>query len=381
LPIDLTSLAIYPADTGDTDYVLLDGKSCLTVAACADPIFFGAATEESLAEVELVRAHALALVKFAADGSVARTLATTVAEYENPGGAGQGLQTFLSWLADPAAEVPVSSRIGSGAQLFDVGGALPGDPTATGAVGLRFRSGSLVVGIEIRDYTGDAPDRAAVEKLGSRVIQLIKAEQELPDLGALVVHHRATETEFYPHRGGKTVRLIRETADQFAARQSEFTEADVTNVFLSNQTLSVGDNPDRPNVTLSIALYGLPTATEASRYLNNASSAFAAQRQRNGAATREPDDPPLVGDESAWYLNVYSDGYQAMGYVRYDNVVARIIWQRNLDTDKGDEESRLRDAEDELLAGAVYTAESQIDCIANLGCPGLTKLSSRLIPK
>ena len=44
-PIDLTALAIYPPDTGDDDYVVVDGKSCLTAAACADPIFFGAATE------------------------------------------------------------------------------------------------------------------------------------------------------------------------------------------------------------------------------------------------------------------------------------------------------------------------------------------------
>lgn len=380
LPIDITALAIYPADTGDDGYVVNTGKSCLTVATCADPIYFGAATEESLTEAGLARAHALLLVKYDDEGKALRTIASTIAEYENPGGAGQGLQTFLSWLADPNAEVAVSGRIGSGAQMFDLT-SLAGDPSATGAIGLRFRSGSLVVGIESRDYAGVPLERAEIEELGRRVVQLIKAEQELPGLGALVVHHRATPTEFYVHRNGNTVRLVRETAEGYAGRQSEFAEAGVENVFLSNQTLVVGDDEARPNVTLAIALYRLPTATAASLYLNDAASAFATARERNGLVTQEPDDPPFVGDESVWYLNIYTDAYQAMGYVRYDNIVARVIWQRNVDTPEGDEQARLVDAENELLPGAVYTAESQIDCIANLACPGLTKLSSRLLPK
>jgi hypothetical protein len=381
LPIDITALAIYPADTGDDDYVILDGRSCLTVAACANPIFFGAATEESLTEAGLVRAHALALVKYADDGTAERIVATTIAEYVNPGGAGQGLQTFLSWLADPLYEVEVSGRIGSSAQLFNIPGALASDTNATGVVGLRFRSGELVLGVEMRDYTGNPPTSAEVEDLGRRIVELIEAERESPSLGALVVHHRAAVTEYYPHRNSRTVHLLREGSDSFAARSAEFSEADVDNVFITNQTLITGDDPDRPDVTLTIALYGLPTATLASFYLKDASSAFAAQRERNGAATRQPDDPPFVGDESVWFLNVYTDAYQAMGYVRYDNVVARITWTRNQDIPEGEEVSLLQTAEDELLAGTVYTAESQIDCLVNLACPGLTRLSSRLLPK
>ncbi len=381
LPVDITALAIYPVDTGDDGYVILDGRSCLTVAACLNPIFFGAATEETLTDAGLIRAHAVALVKYAEDGSAERIIATTVAEYVNPGGAGEGLQTFLSWLADPLYEVEVSSRIGSSAQLFNIPGALASDINATGVAGLRFRSGELVLGVEMRDYTGNMPTSAEVEDLGRRLVELIEAERESPGLGALVVHHRAAVTEYYPHRNSRTVRLLREGDDSYAARAAEFSEADVDNVFLTSQTLVTGDDPARPDVTLTIALYGLPTATLASFYLNDASSAFVAQRQRNGTATREPDDPPFVGDESVFFLNVYTDAYQVMAYVRYDNIVARITWTRNQDIPEGEEDSLLQTAEDELLAGTVYTAESQIDCLANLACPGLTRLSSRLLPK
>ena len=64
-------------------------------------------------------------------------------------------------MADPNAEVAVSGRIGSGAQMFDLP-SLAGDPAATGAIGLRFRSGSLVVGIESRDYEGTPLERAEI---------------------------------------------------------------------------------------------------------------------------------------------------------------------------------------------------------------------------
>jgi hypothetical protein len=379
--LDLAALAIYPKDTGTDGYVLVDGRTCLTAAACADPVFFGAATEESLTATNLTRAYALALAQFGSDGSsVARTLATTIAEYKNPGGAGQGLKTFLSWLADPASEVPVSGDIGSGAQMFDIKGGLPGDPNATEVVGLRFRSGSIVVGVEIRDYTGQTPSRSTVEKLAKKVEARVKAGREEPELGALVVHHRATATEFYAHRGGTTVPLIREDHDQFAARSTEFGSAGIQDVFLSNQTLATGDGPQGVDVLLSVALYRLPSAAAASSYLNDASTAFADGRERSGAPTDEPENPPFVGDESVWYLNVYNDAYQAMGFVRSGNIVARVIWQRYHQARAGEEQELLQTAEQELLPGAEYSARSQIDCIENLGCSGLTKLSSRLLP-
>src|SRR5262245_49901441 len=44
IPLDLAALAIYPQDTGTDGYVLVDGRTCLSAAACADPVFFGAAT-------------------------------------------------------------------------------------------------------------------------------------------------------------------------------------------------------------------------------------------------------------------------------------------------------------------------------------------------
>jgi hypothetical protein len=129
-----------------------------------------------------------------------------------------------------------------------------------------------------------------------------------------------------------------------------------------------------------VVLYSLPSASDASSYLNDVSTAFALQRERLGAPTSEPEDPPIVGDESVWFLNVYSDAYQAMGYVRVDNLVARVIWQRNQATAEGEEAERLQTAEEELLPGAEYTAKEQVGCIEEGGCPGLTKLSSRLLP-
>lgn len=383
MPIDLAALAVYPSDTGDDGYVLIDGKSCFTAEACANPIFFGAATEASLTEVGLTQAYAVALAKFSEDGnSLTRTLATTLAEYDDRAGAEQGMTTFLSWLADPASEEEVSSKIGDEAQLFDIGGPLPADPSSTGVVGLRFRVGSLVVGIEIRDYTGTAPNRADLEKLARKVAQRIKTEQSAaePGLGALVVHHRATATEFYPHRGSNTVRLLQENADQFDARATEFGAAGIEDVFLSNQALVAGDDPQQTDILLSIAAYRLPSNSEASAYLYAASTAFAAERERIGAPIDEPEEPPIIGDESVWYLNVYTDAYQAMGYVRVGNVVARVIWQRNQPTPAGEEATLLRAAEQELLPGAQYSAEAQVRCLEDGGCPGLTRLPSRLLP-
>jgi hypothetical protein len=382
IALDLAALAIYPEDTGADGYVLVDGRSCLTPAACADPVFFGSASEASLKDAGLTQAFALALAQFGTGGAtgVTRSVATTIAEYATPGGAGQGLKTFLSWLADPASEIPVSASVGSGAQMFDIQGGLPDDPKATGVVGLRFRVGSIVAGIEIRDYAGKAPATSTLEKLAQTVEARITAGQEQPGLGALVVHHRAAASEYYVHRSGTTVPLYEEDQDQFKVRSAEFGDAGIEDVFLSNQTLALGSDRKSIDVLLSVALYRLPSATQASAYLNNASTAFATARERIGAATREPENPPLVGEESVWYLNVYSDAYQAMGYVRSGNIVARVIWQRNHQAAAGEEQQLLQAAAKELLPGAQYSAQSQVDCIDNLGCPGLTKLSSRLLP-
>lgn len=382
VPLDLAALAIYPQDAGTDGYVLVDGRSCLTAAACASPVFFGAATEASLSQMKLTRAYALALAQFSTDGrsTVIRSLATTIAEYQTPGGAGEGLKTFLAWLADPASEVPVTADFGSGAQMFDVKGGLAGDANAKEVVGLRFRSGSIVAGIEVRDYTGKAPSRSTVEKLAKTVQARIKAGQGQPELGTLVVHHRPASTEFYSHRSGTTVPLFQENHDQFQARSLEFANAGIEDVYLSNQTLATGSNDQSIDVLLSVALYRLPSASAASDYLNNASNSFAQSRERSGAPTQEPADPPAVGDESVWYLNVFSDAYQAMGYVRTGNIVARVIWQRTHAAVAGEEQTLLMKAEQELLPGAAYSAQSQIGCIQNSGCPGLTKLSSSLLP-
>src|SRR5262249_5703124 len=69
IPLDLAALAIYPQDTGADGYVLVNGRSCLTVAACADPVFFGSATEASLTEAGLTRTFALVLAQFGTDGT------------------------------------------------------------------------------------------------------------------------------------------------------------------------------------------------------------------------------------------------------------------------------------------------------------------------
>jgi hypothetical protein len=382
IPLDLAALAIYPQDMGTDGYVLIDGQACLTATACANPVFFGAETKDSLTAQGLNRAYALALGQFGSgeNPSVVRTMASTIAEYKNPGGAGQGLKTFLSWLADPASEVPVSDDIGSGAQMFDIHGPLPGDPNATGVVGLRFRVGSIVAGIEIRDYTGKAPSHASVEKLAKKVESRIKAEQDEPELGALVVHHRSFGHDYYVHRSGVTVRTYQQSDDEFASDSAEFRDAAVQDVFLSRQTLATGRDGKSIDVLLAVTLYRLSSATQASAYLNNVSTAFAEERERIGAPTQEPEDPPSVGDESVWFLNVYTDAYQAMGFVRSGNIVARIIWQRSHEAKASEVEKLLTSAERELLPGAAYSAQSQVDCIENLGCPGLTKLSSRLLP-
>lgn len=376
---DLSSFAIYPIDTGDDGYTLVDGRGCLTPATCATPIFFGNETEDSLTEIGLERAYALALAKLTPERTfpATRSLATTIAEYNDKDGAETSLPSFLSWLADPAFEEDAPD-VGDEAQLFDLPDGLDAD-NSTGVVGLRFRVDTFVVGIEIRDYNGQTVDRDDVERLAKDVAERIQ-DQTDATLGSLTMHHRAASAEYYVHLEGVTVPLVGETDDQYDARSAEFGDAGIDNVFLSNQVLVTGDDPNNPEIVMYITLYQLPSDSDARAYLYDAADAFAAQRERNGATTDEPEEPPTVGDDSVWYLNVYSDAYQAMGFVRSGDIVARVIWQKNQSVKAGDEADLLKRAEKDLLPGATYSAEEQVKCIADGGCPGVTRLSSRLLP-
>jgi hypothetical protein len=384
---DLSSLAIYPIDTRDDGYRLVFDRAsgCLTPAACANPIFFGAENEDSLTNAGLTRAYALALAKLTPEGTFppTRILATTIAEYSEDDGAEAGLTSFLSWLADPTFEVEHEPNVGDEAQLFDFPEGLPTDGS-TGVVGLRFRVDTLVVGIEIRDYNGDAVDRDEVVRLAEEVAERIE-DQTDSTLGSLTMHHRATFDEYYVQLEGTTVPIIgagdeQYNEEEYDARADEFGSAGIDNVFLSSQVLVTGDDPNNPDLVMYITLYQLPSSSDASSYLFSATNAFAAQQERSGGTTDEPADPPSVGEESVWYLNVYSDAYQAMGFVRFGEIVARVIWQKNQPVNAGEESDLLQRAEEDLLPGATYSAEEQIKCLEAGACPGVTRLSSRFLP-
>jgi len=377
---DLSLLAIYPIDTGDDGYILIDGRGCLTPETCATPIFFGGETQESLTAAGLTRAYALGLAKLSPEGTfpATRSLATTIAEYSDEVGAASGLTTFLAWLSDPTWNVDGAPTIGDESQLFDSPDGLPSDDS-TGVVGLRFRIGTLVVGIEIRDYSGEAVDQNTVQSLAEEVAERIEALSE-SSLGSLALHHRAGSAEYYVFLDGTAIPLSGESVEQTDSRDDEFNGAGIDNVFLSNQALVVGDDPNNPEVVMYITLYQLPSTSAASDYLFRASNAFAAQRERSGGTTDEPEERPAVGDESVWYLNIFSDAYQAMGFVRVGDIVARVIWQKNQPVNLGEETKLLGAAEADLLPGATYSAEQQVICIEKGGCPGLTRLSSRLLP-
>lgn len=378
---DLSALAIYPIDTGDDAYVVLDGRSCLNPESCANPIFFGGESEDSLDEAGLTRAYALGLAKLNEEGTFppTRSLATTIAEYEDDDGAETGLETFLAWLSDPSWLVSDAPEIGDESQMFDAPDGLPSDES-TGVVGLRFRLGSLVIGVEIRDYSGADVSQDEVVSLAEEVVERIEDLNE-SSLGRLALRHRSSSVEYYVHLDGTTVPLGSETEDQRDARSAEFSAAGIDNVFLSSQILVTGSDPSNPDVMMYVTLYELPSAVDASNYLFRATNAFAAMRERNGGTTDEPADPPSVGDESVWFLNVFSDAYQAMGFVRSGEIVARVIWQKNQQVKAGEESDLLRAAEEDLLPGAVYSAEEQIKCIRAGNCPGVTRLSSRLLPR
>jgi hypothetical protein len=380
--VDLAALAIYPGDTRDDGYVLVDGRGCLTPRACADPHFFGGATEASLTELGLTRAYWLGIAKYPPDGSFPpeRTIATLIAEFDTRSAASEGLSAALAWLADPSLEGEVSRAIGDEAELYRFTGEFTDDPSATGTIGLRFRSGSLVVGIEVREYADRDPDQANIERLARLVAQRIGEEPDQAGLDTLAVHHRANPSEYYVHLDGETIRTVQQTEEGYQTDAAEFDDAGIEDVFLSRQTLASGDGSATGDVLLVVTIYRLSNTIAASNYLNSASTDFARYLERIGALNIEPEEPPLVGNESVWYLNVFSDAYQAMAYVRVGTVVTRIIWQRNLVTPENPTDARLQQAEEELLPGAQYTAEQQVLCLDNGGCPGVTRLSSRLLP-
>jgi hypothetical protein len=378
---DLASLAISTSDLPD-GYQLIAGRNCLTARSCADPGFFAGVTADSLTEDGLVRAYALGLAKFDPnDPSTAeRSVATTIAEYDDTDGAEKGVTTFLAWLSDPNGERSVSSDIGQDAQLFEVHGSVTGDAAATAASGLRFRIDTLVVGIEIRDYTGAAIDPDEIEALARVVAGRINDHPSGPGLGTRAVNLRSNGSSYYVHRDGQTIRLWRENDGSFAARSDEFTSNGVENVYLTNQVLITGDDPNTPKLQMSVVIYQLSSGLEASNYLAKASESLAASWEQNGSAYVRPDDVPDVGDESVWYVNVYPQIYQSTVFVRSGNLVARIIWGYTLPEPITSDEDGLRDAQAKLLGGVEFVGDAESACLLDANCEGLTRLPADLLP-
>jgi hypothetical protein len=375
---DLASLAISTSDLPD-GYQLIAGRNCLTARSCADPDFFAGVSADSLTEDGLVRAYALGLAKFDGDNP-SRSVATTIAEYDAADGAEKGVSTFLAWLSDPNGERSVSTDIGEDAQLFEVHGAVTGDTAATAASGLRFRVDTLVVGIEIRDYTGAAIDPDEIEGLARVVAARINDHPAGPGLGTMAVNLRSNGSSYYVHRDGQTIRLWRENDASYAARSDEFTSNGVENVYLTNQVLITGDDPNNPKLQMSLVIYQLSSGLEASNYLAKASESLAASWDKNGSAYVRPDDVPDVGDESVWYVNVYSEIYQTTVFIRSGNLVARIIWGYTLSEPIKSDEDGLRGAQADLLGGVEFVGDAEAACLLDANCQGLTRLPADLLP-
>jgi hypothetical protein len=379
---DLASLAISTNDLAD-GFQLIAGMHCLTARSCADPNFFAGVSADTLTEDGLVRAYALGLAQFVTDDPTKpeRSVATTIAEYENADGARSGVETFINWLADPNGERSVSNNIGEDAQLFEVKGAVTGDAAATAASGLRFRIDTLVVGIEIRDYRGRDIRAADVEALGRIVAGRINDHPSGPGLGTMATNLRSTGSGYYVHRDGETVRLWRENESQYAARSGEFTSNGVENVYLTNQVLITGDDPKNPKLQMSVVVYELSSGLDASNYLAKASQSLADSWTSSDVTFAQPNDVPDVGDESVWFVNVYPKIYQATVYTRSGNKVARIIWQYNLDKEIKDLDAGLKDAQKLLMGGVEFVGDAEAGCLLDANCEGLTRLPSELLPE
>jgi hypothetical protein len=167
---------------------------------------------------------------------------------------------------------------------------------------LAVQVDNLIIGVTIRDYTGETPELGSVEALmeilEDRVDMVLEGES--PGLGAMVLR---MEGEGLPKTGanrylvmdGQGDQNITETEEDFERRMSGYLRAEA--VYTATQTIPAGSEDNNTDDYLfGVNLYQFRSERAASRYLQAAPQRYGEDPDVFDVVVHE--DAPQYGDES-----------------------------------------------------------------------------------
>ncbi len=373
---DFAGLAIRPSDLTEPGFGRFTGRGCANAAGCAEALFpNGGPDEATLKSAKVRRGYYAGLSEPEAinAGDPADTIETTILEFADSSKAKAGLELLLGPLADLAE--PAASDVAPGAQLFVTD--LPAEDGSqfTGAAGVRFRSGRLVISVDRRFAGGAEIDSAAVEALAGIIVDRIENPSDVPGLGSLMLHQLNSSFEAYDFID----RAIQPTYSGFGSIDQEradfYTAAGAVDIYMASQDL-LKDLMGYSTVSLSTTLARFKTADDATGFIPH----WIDRLTSAGITVRDIEGAAELGDASTAIVVAYGSTYSVQYIVQVGTIAAVISWDNYIPSSLSLDEL-VADAQARFGPMAQFTAEHQTECVQTGACPGMVAIPDNLVPQ
>lgn len=313
MPLDLAAMTLRPSDldaAGLPNYgvslaIMGDAMNAggFLAAWRGDP---NGETASGLFRADPLRVHLsyVSLSEVIGDNTAdtARQVLSYIVEFASAGAAQAGFPILAdAWSISGTSEVPGGEGIGDERVVVSLRGQQPGSSAFYDRVDLLFRSGALIAGVSVENFTGDPPTVEETERLARRLLERIDEIRAGggPGLGSRAVRFtipawaQSWDTDAYNVIDGEGLRQFGESDASLAEYQARVDADQMTDYYLVAQPLNRLTDGAYGTYLNLVRLFETPEA--ASAFLHDANNRL----ERNGYLDlTSVDTAPAYGDES-----------------------------------------------------------------------------------